>query len=118
MTHAPENTLEAAVETHISDILNPDDIWYQVTLPETDREADFIFVHKVPDREQPDIIHTVEVENDWESILEAVGQAHLYAGHFDRAIPCVAIPKGHIEQPEYDYLRGQTPHIRYFEVDA
>lgn len=115
MPHAPENTLEAAVEQHVQAVLSPEDLAYQVHLPDTGREADFVAVQTTPPNTS-NLVYAIEVENDWEAVMKGVGQALLYAGHFDRGIPVVAFPEGHVEQPEYDDLRAQAPGIIFMEV--
>jgi len=109
MTHVSETSLGDAVREALFDAFGVDTIEGQAHLDQTDRFADFIARRSGAQ----DIVYAVEVENDAESLTTGVGQAQLYAGHFATGVPVVAIPENHVDQPEFDFLRDQTPGVRY-----
>ena len=58
--------------------------------------------------ETGDAILAVEVENDADSVIAGSGQALLYATEHERAVPVVAVPADHIEEPERTQIASQT----------
>ena len=109
MTHVSETSLGDATRDALHGAFGVDGIESQVYLDASGRYADFV-------ARRGDVVYTVEVENGWESVTDAVGQACLYAGHYDDAVPVVAFPEGHADQPEFDLLRQQVPQVRFLEV--
>lgn len=111
---------EATPQTHISEreyateVAKPwleaaygaENVRHEVTLAASDRRADFIVEGKLA-------TWACEVENDEESVIEAVGQSLLYAAHRPSWRPCIIIPPGHFEQPERDML---DEHVRIIEL--
>lgn len=101
MTHKSEDNFSDGVEEELVECYGEENVERQVYLAESGRYADFIV-------DGPLFRLAIEVENDWESAIGAVGQAQLYAGHYADAVPVVIIPEGHKENPEYELLRNRV----------
>ena len=56
----------------------------------------------------------IEVENDFESVFEGVGQSLLYAHETD-AIPVIVVPEGEIEEPEREILNN---YVNIIEIEV
>jgi len=97
---------ETIVAPWLADHYGADQVREQVHLGASDRFVDFLV-------ETPLATWAVEVENDADAIIGAVGQALLYAAHRPSWRPCVVIPRDHFEQPERDML---DEHVRIVEV--
>ena len=93
----------------LADLFGAENIEQEVYLDNSGRYADFWV-------DLGQFAIAVEVENDWEASVKGVGQAMLYAKHEQNVWPLVVVPKGHIEQPEFDYLRERSP-VAIVEVD-
>lgn len=107
MTHAKEDTFDAAVERYIATLYPGAEVDYQVYLPSSGRYCDFVVTRETPDS-VPDLTYAVETEDDFDGVIASVGQAAMYAGHFERGVPVVAYPVDHVQQPELANLRRQT----------
>ena len=58
-----------------------------------------------------ELVMAVECENDADSVIAGTGQTLLYATEHERAVPVVAVPAGHIEEPERTQIASQTQVI-------
>lgn len=110
MTHMNElEGFDAACRDYLRDVFPPDaEMAYQAYLPESARRCDFVVSQQTPG-DQPNIVYAVETEDDFEGVIKSVGQAEMYAGHFERGIPVVVFPEDHYQHPELDYLRMKSP---------
>lgn len=117
MTHVPEGTFDAAVHDHLHAVFpGAAEIDYQVRLPSSNRRVDFVVVHTRPG-DADNLVHAVEVENDFEAMVKGTGQAQMYAGHYNLATPVVAYPVGHVEEPEYSALCQQAKDVLFLPVN-
>lgn len=101
MTDESETNFSEEVSDQLVDYFGEEHVYENVYMAETRRYADFIV-------ETPFFRLAIEVENNWEAAIKGIGQAQLYAAHYNDAIPVVIVPEGHIESPEYEYLRNQV----------
>lgn len=114
--HTDERTFDRAVETWLHDTFPQARVDYQVTFADTNRRADFVVEQTTPDGSDS-LFYVVETEDDFAGLIESVGQALLYAAHFEHAVPIIAVPQDHFQQPEFHMLRDQASDIRFIEVD-
>lgn len=98
MTHENERKFGDRIEEELNTRFGRTNVRREVYLQDTRRYADFLVEGELQD-------YAIEVENDWEACLKGVGQAILYANHFDNCKPVVVVPKGHVEYPEVTKLR-------------
>lgn len=114
MTHEPERTFEDHVEHELLGRFGAANVRRQPQLIATDRRPDFAV-------EGAFCEFLIELENDFESIWTGIGQATLYAAHRENTVPVVAVPEGHIEEPEAMLIRARTPVVLWeveYEPDA
>lgn len=110
MTHEDERPFHDRLVEHLVTEYGEDAVRTDVYLKETGRWVDVLV-------ETPLVTLALEVENDWESVIMGIGQANLYAAHVEEgAVPVVAVPPGHVEEPEVSLLRRRGVIIR--EVDV
>lgn len=110
--HESESTYHDRVYDYLVDQYGVDNVDSNVYLSETYRFVD-IWV------EGPVVDYAIEIENDFESAIEGIGQAALYASHeFDNpnVVPIVVLPPDHVAQPEADMLRESGIHIVELDV--
>lgn len=110
--HESERTYHDRVYEYLVDHYGADNVETNVYLAETYRFVD-IWVHG------PVVDYAIEVENDFESAFEGVGQAALYASHeFDNpnVVPVVIVPPDHVAEPEVSMLRDSGVHIVELDV--
>lgn len=104
MTHVPEDEFQSRAKQHLVEWFGEENVEREVFLPDSYRFADFIV--------QGDMTTwAIEAENDAASVVAGVGQAFLYAAHFDMASPAVVVPADHTEEPEISMLRRYIPVI-------
>lgn len=117
MTHETESTFMDACRRMLFDTLGDDaHIAQNAYLPRSGRYADFIVTFESPG-EGDNLVLAVEVENDFEALINGIGQAAMYAGHFKWAYPVVMYPEGHAEEPELSALHNGT-NVHLIEVPA
>ena len=106
MTHEPEQDFDKSVEEFLEDVF-PRAVIENKPRLNSGRIPDFVVTWTTAEI-LPDVVMTVEVENDFESLTDGIGQSLLYAGHFEWSIPVVVVPYGHTEQPEMSYIEKNS----------
>lgn len=101
MGDIPEDEFHRYVGEWFRHHYGQENVSHEVYLDATGRYADFII-------NSPIGTLCVEVENDFESVMNGTGQAVLYGTHYPNTISVVVVPAEHTESPEYDYLRWRT----------
>lgn len=112
MTHESELDFGEKVVLRLEEMYGEEAIETQYTLPDTGRRVD-VYVD-TPGNVPP---MAMEVENDFESVFNGIGQAWLYSQQL-AAMPFVVVPTGHVELPELLYLAGSPVTIVQFPVDG
>lgn len=112
MTHLNElEGFDAACRDYLRDLFPGAEMDYQKYLPQSTRFIDFLVVREMPGDDRADAYYVVETEDTFDGVVESIGQVQMYAGHFGfgaEVVPIILFPEGHVEQPEFDYLRGIT----------
>lgn len=108
MTHESEKSYTDRVEECLIDEYGEDNVEREHYLEESGRYADF----KV---DTPVTTLLIEAENDFEAAFKGVGQALLYAAHYEDASPVVILPPEHIKEPEAEML---SRHVPIVELDV
>lgn len=98
MTHEYESEFAEKVGEYLIESYGEENVEQNKFLSESYRFVDFWV-------DGPVVTLAIEVENDFDAVIEGVGQALMYAGHDDGVVPVVIIPEDHVEHPEVDYLR-------------
>lgn len=103
--HTYEGKFAAAIVEDLEDAYGAENVRREVVLPVTERRVDILV--ETPSA-APDL--AIEVENDFESVPGAVGQAIQYAEQTG-ARPVVFVPEGHVEIPEVFHLASRGVDI-------
>lgn len=98
MPHEPEQPFHERVVTFLEGVYGEDNVESGAFMEESYRFADVIV-------DGPVVSLAIEIENDFEAVIDGVGQAILYASIDPNAIPVVVVPKDHVDDPEVDYIR-------------
>lgn len=98
MTHEYENEFARKVGEYLIEQYGEENVEQNKYFSESRRYVDFWV-------DAPVVSLAIEVENDFDAVMEGVGQSLVYAGHEEGAIPLVIVPEDHVEHPEVDYLR-------------
>ena len=106
--HEPEVRFQERLHEHYTEKYGAENVEREKRFA-NGRRADFWV-------ETGDAILAVEAENDADSVIAGTGQTILYATEHERAIPVVAVPAGHIEEPERTQIANQT-HVLVIEYD-
>lgn len=101
MTHEYESEFHETVAAWLEANFGEANVTYEPRLPATGRVPDFWVRDDLCN-------YAVEVENDWEAVIKGVGQAVLYAAHSPNTVAVVAVPPGHLEQPEASLIAERT----------
>jgi len=115
--HIAEREYHEAVEVYLRQHLT--NVTHEEHFPEANRFADFTGVSLPGEDGFGAAWYAVEVENDFSTIYNGVGQALLYAGlsrtEFGRenVSPLVILPDEGVEQPEVDVLREHVPIVLF-----
>jgi len=96
----PESLVQQEVHKKLRLHYGPEAVTEEKWLPRSARQVDFWV--------DGDLINlAVEVEDNWEGVINGLGQAFLYAAHSNETIPVVAFPARYIQEPEYSMLRSE-----------
>lgn len=117
MPHINElDGFDAACRDYLRELYPDAELGYQVYLPDSRRRCDFVVTRQTPG-DAPNVVYTVETEDTFDGVIASIGQAEMYAGHFERGSPVVLYPEGHYQQPELACLRSHSPAL-LLEVPA
>lgn len=104
MTHEDEITFQDRVYEYLAQNYGSENVETDKYLPEPYRFVD-VWI------DGPVAPLAIEIENDFEAVMEGVGQALIYAASAENAIPVVIVPPGHVEEPEVTALRRRIPVV-------
>lgn len=96
--HVPETTFADAVINYFKDEYPNCEVEREPYLQRTGRWADLLV-------ETKDETFIVEVENDFEAMFKGIGQVLVYSAHSHEYIPIVAVPEGHVDEPEWTMMK-------------